>query len=106
MFYVVIFLFLSFCVHTFLTVCQETSSFPSLCVFYLYFFAVLPAATAAAAAAFVPLFITTISLHLAVYLFSFNEPQFAADLEERWARLKPRLGVFEELLIVLHIQYT
>lgn len=100
-------LFLSLCVHTqvdsnthtLTTVRQETSSFPR-CEF-----SVSQSRPRATAAAFVPLFITTISLHLAVYLFSFNEPQFAADLEERWVRLKPGLGVFEELLIVLQIQY-
>lgn len=43
-----------------------------------------------------PLFIITISTDAQVYLLSINEPQFAAELEERQAHLKLEFPAFEE----------
>lgn len=43
-----------------------------------------------------PPFIITISTDAQVYLLSINEPQFAAELEERRAHLKLEFPAFEE----------
>lgn len=63
---------------------------------YLPFLIVLKSGLWALTADFPSLFIITISTDAQVYLLSINEPQLAAELEERQAHLKLEFRLFEE----------